>query len=146
DLLGGVVEIVGGLDGQAAFVQDLLAQLGVRAFQTDDQRHLQAHFLHRRDNAFGDDVALHDAAEDVDQDALDGRVGGDDLEGRRDLVLAGAAADVTEVGRLFAVQLDDVHGRHGEARAVDHAADVAVEGDVGQVPGRGLDFLGVFLG
>ena len=27
-----------------------------------------------------------DAAEDVDQDSLDARVGGDDLEGRRDLV------------------------------------------------------------
>jgi hypothetical protein len=39
----------------------------------------------------------------------------------------GAAADIEEVGRLAAVQLDDVHGRHRQAGAVDHAADVAVQ-------------------
>ena len=33
-----------------------------------------------------DDVAFHDAAENVDQDALHLRIGGDDLEGRRDLL------------------------------------------------------------
>src|SRR5690606_12669639 len=81
-----------------------------------------------------------------DEDALDLRVGGDDLEGRRDLVLAGAAADVAEVGRLLAVQLDDVHRRHGQTGAVDHAADVAVEGHIGEVPLRGLDLLGVLFG
>jgi hypothetical protein len=55
------------------------------------------------------------------------------LEGLGDLLLGGAAADVEEVGRLAAVQLDDVHGRHRQARAVDHAADVAVELDVVEV-------------
>ena len=60
--------------------------------------------------------------------------------------LDGAAADVEEVGRLAAVELDDVHGRHGEAGAVDHAADVAVERDVGEVVLRGLDLLGVLFG
>jgi hypothetical protein len=47
---------------------------------------------------------------------------------------------------LFAVELDDVHRRHGEAGAVDHAADRAVERDVGEVVFRGLDLLLVFLG
>ena len=32
-----------------------------------------------------------------------------------------------------AVQLDQVHGRHREARAIDHAGDVAVQGDVVEV-------------
>uniref|UniRef100_A0A0N5A4I4 NAD-specific glutamate dehydrogenase n=1 Tax=Parastrongyloides trichosuri TaxID=131310 RepID=A0A0N5A4I4_PARTI len=137
---------LGVLIDEDGHVSDLLAQLGVRAFQTHDQRHLQAHFLHRSDDALGDDVALHDAAEDVDEDALDLRVSGDDLEGRRDLVLAGAAADVAEVGGLFAVQLDDVHRRHSQAGAVDHAADVAVQRHVGEIPLRGLDLLGVFFG
>ena len=72
---------------------------------------------------------------------FDRRVGGDDLEGRRDLLLDGAAADVEEVRRLRAVELDDVHGRHGEAGAVDHAADVAVERDIGEVVLRRLDLL-----
>ena len=39
-------------------------------------------------HALGDHVAAHDAAENVDQDALHLRVGGDDLEGRRHLLLA----------------------------------------------------------
>ena len=71
-----------------------------------------------------------DAAEDVDQHGLHLRVGEQDAERVRDLLLRGAAADVEEVRRLAAVELDDVHGRHRQAGAVDHAADVAVELDV----------------
>ena len=40
-----------------------------------------------------------------------------------------AAADVEEVRRLAAGALDEVHRRHRQAGAVDHAADVAVELD-----------------
>jgi hypothetical protein len=54
-------------------------------------------------------------------------VGQDQLEGLGHALLGGAAADVEEVGRLAAVQLDHVHGRHRQAGAVDHAADVAVQ-------------------
>ena len=46
----------------------------------------------------------------------------------------------------LAVELDDVHRRHGEAGAVDHAADGAVERDVVEVVLRGLDLLVVLLG
>jgi hypothetical protein len=73
-------------------------------------------------------------------------IGGDDLERGRDLFLGSAAADVEEVGRLGAIELDDVHGRHGKAGAVDHAADVAVERDIGEVVLGGLDFLLVLFG
>src|SRR6478609_9126900 len=146
DLLGGIVEIVSCRDRETGFVEDLLAELDIGAFEANDERNLETDFLNRCDNAFGDDVALHDAAEDVDEDALDLRVGRDDLEGSRDLLLAGATADVAEVSRLLAVQLDDVHRRHGETGAVDHAADVAVERHVSEVPLGGLDFLGVLFG
>ena len=44
-----------------------------------------------------------------------------------------SAADIQEVRRLAACQLDDVHRRHREARAVHHAADVAVELHVVQI-------------
>ena len=37
---------------------------------------------------------------------------------------------------LAAIELDDVHGRHGEAGAVHHAADIAVERDVGEIEFR----------
>ena len=125
---------------------DLLAEIDVGAFEAHHQRHLEADLLHRGDHALGDHVALHDAAEDVDQDALHLRIGGDDLERRRDLFLGGAAADVEEVRGLHAIELDDVHRRHGEAGAVDHAADRAVERDVVEIVLRRLDLLGVLLG
>ena len=124
---------------------DLLAELDIGAFEPHHQRHLQPDLLDRGDHAFGDDVAFHDAAEDVDENAFDGRVGGDDLEGGRHLVLRGAAADIEKVSRLGAVELDDVHRRHGEAGAVDHAADIAVERDIGEIELRGLDLLRVLF-
>src|SRR5436190_3974835 len=70
DLPGGVSQIVGGDDRQSAHRQYVLALLDVGAFQTDDQRHAERNLLGRLDNAFGDDVAAHDPAEDIDQDAL----------------------------------------------------------------------------
>src|SRR5690606_18091032 len=86
-----------------------------------------------------------DAAEDVDQDRLQVRIEQHDLEGLGHLFGGGAAADVEEVRRLAAEQLDRVHRRHREARAVDQAADVAVELDVGEVELRRLDLGRVFL-
>ena len=56
-----------------------------------------------------------------------------------------AAADVQEIRRLPAVQLDQVHGRHRETRAVHHAGDVAVERDVVQVVLAGLALHRIFL-
>ena len=47
---------------------------------------------------------------------------------------------------VLAIELDDVHGRHREAGAVDHAADRAVERDVVEIVFRGLDLLRVLLG
>src|SRR5690349_1150094 len=70
DLLRTVEHVVRGLDLETAGLQDLLALLHVRAFEAHDERHLESEFLRRRDDAFGDDVALHDAAEDVHEDPL----------------------------------------------------------------------------
>ena len=52
-----------------------LAGDDVVALEADDQRQLEADLPHRLDDAGGDDVAVHDAAEDVDEDALHLRVG-----------------------------------------------------------------------
>ena len=60
--------------------------------------------------------------------------------------LRGAAADVEEVrGRCRRRVLDDVHRRHREAGAVDEAADVAVERDVGEAGVLGLELDRIFL-
>src|SRR5699024_2417730 len=88
----------------------------------------------------------HDAAEDVDQDAFDLVRRQDQLERLGHALLGGAATDVEEVGRLAARQLDHVHGGHGQAGAVDHAADVAVHGDVVEAVLLRLGLGRVFLG
>src|SRR5690606_6743762 len=69
----------------------------------------------------------------------------DQLERLGDALLGRAAADVQEVGRFATMQLDHVHGRHGKTGAVDHAADVAVQGDVVEVVLGRLDLGLVFL-
>ena len=55
------------------------------------------------------------------------------------------AAHIQEVGRLSPVQLDDVHGGHGQPGSVDEAADVPVQLDVVQRVLGGLHLPGVGL-
>ena len=57
-------------DLEAAVREHLAALLDVRAFEAHDHRHLDVHLLHGGDDAFGDHVAAHDAAEDVHEDRL----------------------------------------------------------------------------
>src|ERR1019366_1391800 len=130
NLLRRVGHRIAGDDGHAGFGQRLFAGDDVVAFEPDDEREFQAGFLHRRDDAGGDDVAIHDAAENVHEDALHMRIAQNNLERRRDLFLACAAAHVEEIRRIAAEMLDDVHRGHRQARAVDEARDAAVELDV----------------
>ena len=117
------------MSGSPASAQDGRGQIRVGAHDAHDHRHVA--LLHGAclDQAAGDLVAARDAAEDVDQDRAHAVVGEDEAHRRGDLVGLGAAADVEEVGRLAAGALDQVHRGHGQAGAVDHAADRAVELD-----------------
>ena len=90
-------------------------------------------------------IATGDPAKDVDQDGIDLRVGQDDPHRGRDLVGPRPAADVEEVGGLAAGPLDEVHRGHRQARAVDHAADRAVELDEGQAGLARLPVGGILL-
>jgi hypothetical protein len=81
----------------------------------------------------------------VHENSLHARIVEDQLEGASDAFLGGGACYVHEVRRLTAVMLDDVHGRHGEARAIHHAADVALQLHVIQVVTRGFELERVHL-
>ncbi len=94
----------------------------------------------RRHHPGGQRVAAQNAAEDVDQHGLHARIGEQNAEGVLHLVGAGAAAHVQEIGGAAAGVLDDVHGRHGQAGAVHHAAHRAIQLDVVQAEARGLHF------
>src|SRR5882672_9420373 len=68
DLLRAVCHGGGGLDREPALAQDLAPQLHVRALEAHDEGHLEPQLPGRGHDAVRDDVALHDAAEDVDED------------------------------------------------------------------------------
>ncbi len=146
DLLRGVGEVAGAGDLEAACGKGRFAGFDVVAFETDDERDAERDFLRSSDDAVGDDVAVHDATEDVDEDTFDLGIAQDDFEGCRDLFFRRAAADVEEVGGFAAVELDDVHGGHGETSTIDEAGDVAVESDVVESEFAGSDFAGIFFG
>ena len=74
------------------------------------------------------------------------RIRGDDFEGFGDLLGVGASTDIKEVGRVSAVELDDVHGGHGQTRSVDQAANGALEPDVVEAGLGGGDLTGILLG
>ena len=121
------------------------AEVGVGAHDAHHHGHVARLLRARLDEAAGDLVAARDAAEDVDQDRPHRGVGEDEAHRRRDLVRAGAATDVQEVGGLAAGPLDEVHRGHRQAGAVDHAADGALEPDEAEAQAAGLDIDRVLL-
>ena len=139
-------QIAGAGDLEAAGGEGGLAGFDVVAFEADDERDVEVGFLRGGDDAGGDDVAVHDAAENVDEDAFDLRIAEDDFEGCGDLLLRRTAADIEEVGGFAAVELDDVHRGHGEAGTVDETGDVAVETDVVEAEFTRGDFARIFFG
>src|SRR5271166_4790842 len=138
-LLRRVGEVLGRKNRQSGLLQDPLAEIDVGAFEANDERDVQIDLARRGNDTLGDDVAAHDPAEDVDQDPFDVGVAQDQLERRRDPLARGPTADIEKVRRAAAVQFDDVHRRHRQAGAVDHAADIAVELDVVESVPAGLD-------
>src|ERR1035438_8220936 len=80
DLLGGVRHVAGGNDWQAGFLEDLLAQVLVGTAHAHYEGHAEVRLLGCGDHPVGDGVATHDAAEDIDQDALHLGVGQHELK------------------------------------------------------------------
>src|SRR3546814_20184432 len=70
DLLRRIAQIIGGDDRAAAAGQDFLALLDVGAFEADDGRHRQIHFLPRGDDALGHGFAITYAAQNFEAQYL----------------------------------------------------------------------------
>ena len=84
------------------------------------------------DHAIGQRIHAQDAAENIDQHRLHVLIAEQDFERMGDLLSVRAAAHVEKVRRHAASVFDDVHGRHRQAGAIHHAADVAIQLDVVQ--------------
>src|SRR5262249_17850156 len=108
-------------------------------------RYWHAETLDGGNHTLGQDVAAQDTAEDINQHCLDVLVGHQDAKRILDLLGVGSATNVEEVCWLASGQLDDVHGRHREPGAVDHAPDGSIELDVVQRELRGFHFERLFL-
>src|SRR5689334_14714768 len=67
-LLRRVGEIRGRRDRERAVRQHLARLFGVGALEAHHHGHAHAHLFHRDHHALGDEVAAHDAAEDVHED------------------------------------------------------------------------------
>src|ERR671911_2582585 len=110
--------------------EDPASLFGVRTVEPDDDGEGETRALYGRQQPPRHLVAAGYAAEDVEEHAPDLFVGSDDIEGGRDLLSVGPAADVAEVGRFAAGLGDDVERAHHQSRPVAEDADVAVELDV----------------
>src|SRR5215218_2490564 len=110
--------------------EDPASLFGVRTVEPDDDGEGEPCPLYGRQQPPRHLVAAGYAAEDVEEHAPDLFVGGDDIEGGRDLLGVGPATDVAEVGGFAAGLGDDVQRAHHQPRPVAEDADVAVELDV----------------
>src|SRR5215207_7413629 len=88
-LRGRFVHAVAG--GQTRLGEEAPPFLGVGSGESHDDRHLDGDSLQRFGDALGDDVAARDAAEDIDENGADIRVGGHETERLGDLTGARTA-------------------------------------------------------
>lgn len=94
-------------------------------------------------NSFSDGLAAQDSSEDIDEDTLDIGVLREDLEGNFTLVNRGTTTDIKEVGGLFSVELNSIHGSHGKSGTIDEAPDISIKSNVGKSVLGGLLFVWV---
>lgn len=81
------------------------------------------------DQALSNGVASDNATEDVDKDSGDFGVAGDQLEGTLDGFGSCTTTDIEKVCWGTTVQLDDVHGSHGQTSTIYETANVTIKLD-----------------
>lgn len=143
--LGGALQVVNREDLHAGVVDQSVGLLHVGTLQTSNDGDLEVERLDGVDKTVGNSIASHNTAKDVDEDGSDLGVAGDQLEGLLDGGGGGTTTNVEEVGGLTAVQLDDVHGGHGQTGTVDQAADVTVQLDEVEARLRSANLIGILL-
>src|SRR6202041_1748621 len=90
-------------------------------------------------------IDAQDATKNVNQHRLHALVAEQDFERVRDLFGISPAANIEEVRGHAAGVFDDIHRRHCEPGAVDHAAHTAIELDVVQAVFRSLNLERIFF-
>lgn len=147
DLLSGAIEVFVVEDVQLLlFAGDhLLGDVGVGALQAQNHRLVERVLLVGADDGGGEVVASEDSTEDVHKDSFDLGVVVEELEGLGQCITLCTTTDIKEVSRLTTVELDDIHGGHGETSAVDEAADVTSDVDIIKIKALGVLLTSVIL-
>ena len=147
DLLSGAIEVFVVEDVQLLLFagNHLLSDVGVGALQAKNHRLVERVLLVGADDGGGEVVASEDSTEDVHKDSFDLGVVVEELEGLGQCIALCAATDIKEVSRLTTVELDDIHGGHGETSAVDEAADVTSDVNIIKIKALGVLLTSVIL-
>src|SRR5690606_18558559 len=114
DLLSSISQTFCSDDVQTTFSQHFCTQLGIVAFQTYNHRNFHTHFFNCTDDAFSNHVAAYDTAEDVNQYGFNVGIRQNDFECFSHTFFGCTTTYVEEVGRFATVQVNDVHGAHGQ--------------------------------
>ena len=98
----------------------LVSLLHVGTLETGNDGGAQAHLVDDVDQSLSDGVTADNTTEDVDKDSRHLRIAGDQLESALDSSRGSTTTNIKEVGGATTVQLDNVHGGHGETSTVDY--------------------------
>lgn len=97
----------------------LVCLLHVGTLQSGHDRGAQSHLLNNVDQSLGNGIAADNTTKDVDENARNLRVVGDQLECGLDGSGRSTTTNIEEVGGATAVELDNIHSGHGESSTVD---------------------------
>ena len=101
--------------------------LHVGALQPAHDGQPQIHLLYHIDQALGDGITPDNATKDIDKDCRNLGITRDKSESRLDGFRCSATTNIQEIGRRTTGELYDIHGRHGQASAIDEAPNITVE-------------------
>lgn len=146
DLLGSLVEVTERENLETRVGNELLGLGEVGTLESGNNGDVQVHVLGNGNQTLGNVVTSDNTSENVDEDGGDTGLGGNELKGLLDGVGSGSSTTVEEVSGLTSVELDDVHGGHGETSSVDETSNVSVELDEVKTVSGSLNLLGVLLG
>src|SRR5260370_7283128 len=97
NFLCAVLHAYGDGEVQAAFAQNLLANLDVGSFHANDDGNVQLQILGSGDDAGGNNVATHDAAKNIDEDGFNFAIAHQNTATIFDLFLRSAPPDLLEI-------------------------------------------------
>ncbi|EEQ38348.1 conserved hypothetical protein [Clavispora lusitaniae ATCC 42720] len=145
NLFSSWVQVLEGVQFETRVLDQLLGLLHVGTLQSNDNWDVQLKVLGSSDQTLSNVVTSDNTTENVHENTIHFLVGQDQLKGLLNSLWSGSTTTVQKVSWLTTVQLDDVHGSHGQTSTVDDVGNVTVQLDEVQAILASFRFLWVFL-